>query len=206
MQRLFLDIETLPAPPELEPLVREQYARFNDRPTTFEEYHRRTALSGNFGRILCIGYAVNHESAEVLIGDESAQLRQFWQLAADFDQFIGHHILEFDLPFIIKRSIVHRVKPTKELSFSRHQSVPIFDTKKEWDSWSNTPATSLDTLAKLFGFQTSKQGIDGSQVYDFWQAGRFQEIYDYCKRDVELTRKIYHRLTFSEAEDGQETH
>lgn len=196
MKRLFLDIETLPAPTEQQELVRSQYQKNPDRSVLFEDYLRRTALNGNFGRVLCIGYAYDSDPAAIISGDEPEILRAFWSVAAPADLFIGHNILEFDLPFIIKRSIIQRVKPSRQLSFARYRSEPIYDTKKEWDNWSNVPATSLDTLAKLFGYPTSKQGIDGSQVYDFWLAGRQKEIEDYCRRDVELTRRIYRRLNF----------
>ncbi len=196
MKRLFLDIETLPAPEATADLVRGQFKKNPDRSATFEEFLRRTSLNPNFGQIFCIGYAFDDKPAVLLQGQEAKQLQKFWQLAADVDLFIGHSILEFDLPFIIKRSMVHRVKPTRTLSFARYHAEPIYDTKKEWDSWANVPATSLDMLAKILGYESSKQGIDGSQVYDFWLSGRHQEIYDYCKRDVELTRKIYRRLNF----------
>lgn len=200
MKRMFLDIETLPAPAELEELVRQQYEKTPDRAQSFGEYFRRTSLNANFGQILCIGYAQDEQPANVLEGDEPEQLRRFWEIAREIDQFIGHNILEFDLPFIMKRSIIHRVHPSRGLSFARYRTEPVYDTKKEWDSWANVPATSLDTLAKLFGYETSKKGIDGSQVYDFWLAGKRAEIEDYCKRDVELARQIFHRLTFTEGQ------
>jgi predicted PolB exonuclease-like 3'-5' exonuclease len=39
-------------------------------------------------------------------------------------------------------------------------------------------------------------GIDGSQVFDFYKAGKLSGIADYCKRDVETTRAVYKRMTF----------
>lgn len=198
MNILYLDIETLPAPAEMEPLIREQYDKIPDRSFTFEEYWRRTSLSANFGQILCLGYAKNDEPAQKLTGTEPEILQAFWPLALGVDRFVGHNALDFDLPFILKRSIIHRIKPSRFISFARYRSEPIFDTMREWDNWASGPATSLDRLAKILGLETSKQGIDGSQVYDFFKAGRLEEIYDYCLRDVELTRKIYKRLTFQE--------
>ncbi|MEK7184045.1 MAG: ribonuclease H-like domain-containing protein, partial [Patescibacteria group bacterium] len=109
---------------------------------------------------------------------------------------VGHNALDFDLPFIYKRSIVHSVKPSLQLSFEKFQISPIFDTMRVWDQWS-TPATGLDQLARILGLESSKQGIDGSQVYDYYLAGRTDEIYSYCKRDVELTRAIHRRLVFA---------
>jgi len=196
MKQMFLDIETLPASEEQLPLLKELYDKYRDRRQSFEEYHRETALNGNFGRILCIGYAIDGQSTEVLIGEESQILTNFWQLAANIDQFIGHNALDFDIPFILKRSIINSIKPSREIRLARYQKMPIFDTKREWDNWSSGYGTSLDTLAKIFGYQTSKQGIDGSQVYDFYLADRHQEIYDYCQRDVALTRKIYLKMNF----------
>ena len=166
----------------------------------FEDFWRRTSLSGNYGQILCLAYAKNDEATQVLTGTETEILNAFWPLALGIDRFVGHNVLDFDLPFVMKRSIVHRIKPSRPISFARYRSEPVYDTMREWDNWSSGPATSLDRLAKIFGYETSKQGIDGSQVYDFWKAGRTQEIYDYCARDVDLTRQIYYRMTFQARE------
>lgn len=196
MRTMVFDIETLPAAPDIEPLVREQYDRVPNRAESYAEFHRKTGLSGNYGSILCIAYAIDREPAVLLKGDEAHILRDFWAAAASIDRFVGHHIFEFDLPFIYKRSVIHGIKPTQQLDYNRYQSSPIYDTKREWDSWSSAPGTGLDALAKILGLPTSKIGIDGSQVYDFWLAGKTQEIYDYCQRDVELNREIYWRMTF----------
>ncbi|KKR48516.1 MAG: hypothetical protein UT84_C0037G0008, partial [Candidatus Curtissbacteria bacterium GW2011_GWA1_40_16] len=39
---------------------------------------------------------------------------------------------------------------------------------------------------------------DGSQVYDYFLKGKYNDIYEYCRRDVELSRKIYKRMTFED--------
>ena len=54
----------------------------------------------------------------------------------------------------------------------------------------------LDMLAKALGFESPKTELDGSKVYDYHQAGRDREIYDYCMRDVEVTRSIYNKMNF----------
>ena len=71
---------------------------------------------------------------------------------------------------------------------------------REWEKWSNS-FIKLDTLAKALNLQSSKEGgIDGSQVYDFYLKGKHKEIYEYCERDVQLTRKIYKRMIFGDHE------
>ena len=200
----FLDIETLPAAEESESQLQEVYERRrSSRSTNFGDFLRGTSLSGNWGRILCIGIAIDDQPVQILTGDEPTILRSFWQTVERATLFVGHNALDFDLPFIWKRSVVHRIRPSVQLSFQRYQTSPIFDTMRIWDQW-GTPATGLDQLARILGFDSSKQGIDGSQVHDFFLAGRLTEIYDYCKRDVELTRKVYHRLVFSSASNTKE--
>lgn len=190
---IYLDIETLPAPDELKPIVQEQYDRQPGRSASFDEYYRGTSLNANFGQILCIGYAQNDEPAKVLTGSEPEQLRAFWDLATDAELFVGHAILNFDLPFILKRSIIHSILPTKKFTFTTDGCPNVYDTKKAWEFGAG-PSISLDLFSKIFGFESSKIGIDGKHVYDFWLAGKLDEIYAYCIRDVELTRKIYLRL------------
>jgi 3'-5' exonuclease len=211
VRRVFVDIETLP-PDKSTPVASlpEEVAACSD-----EEY-RRLALDGDFGRILTIGIIVEHDDQVIhrgLLGrerqtmmfhlDEARTLRCFWKLLKGFnvsrDLVVGHNVFDFDLPFLYKRSVIQRVRPSVELPFSRYRSHPIFDTMHQWNKWSPRKFISLDRLAKVLGLESSKgQGIEGRLVYDrFWE-GCHQEIADYCMRDVELVREIYYRMSFAD--------
>lgn len=211
MLRIYIDVETLP-PERDNPLIGEKIAFCSD-----EEY-RQLALDGEYGRLLCIGIILEQNSEikhHGILGrdrntyqfhlDEARTLRAFWKLIQYFDHrrdlFVGFNLLDFDLPFIRQRSIIHRVKPSVSLCFARFRSQPVFDIMWEFSSWRHRH--KLDDLAKVFGLESSKRdGIDGSTVYDLFLAGRHEEIADYCMRDVELTRAMYRRLNFIE-EDVQ---
>ncbi|TCJ11773.1 3'-5' exonuclease [Parasulfuritortus cantonensis] len=54
-------------------------------------------------------------------------------------------------------------------------------------------AVALDALAKLYGFP-GKLGMDGSKVWEAYQAGRIAEIRDYCETDVVNTYLVYLRF------------
>jgi len=195
---LFLDIETLPAPPKLEPLLRKIYEAKSRQTSSFERFLHGTSLSGNYGQILCIGYAQHEGAATLISGSEPEILRTFWKLVSADTLFVGHNAFDFDLPFILKRSVIHEIKPTVDIQFHRGTNQPIYDTMREWDSW-GTKSTSLDHLAKILGIPTPKSSINGSQVWDYHRAGRDQEIFEYCLRDVVAVRSIYYRLTFQQS-------
>jgi len=198
MSKLFLDIETIPADPKLwktlEKDLQAKYQLKKKKPYKKEDVYRKTALNGSYGRILCIGYLKepDMERAEVLVGNEKEILTKFWQIALGVQQFIGHNVMDFDLQFIYKRSIINRVKPSQWLSFARYRNSPIYDTMREWEKWNMYSVISLDMLAKILGLTSSKsEGLDGSKVYDYYKKGNLEEIYNYCKADVRVTREIY---------------
>jgi hypothetical protein len=218
MRRIFVDIETLP-PDKGSALVgvREEIGSYS------EEEFRRLALDGDFGRVLTVGVIVEQNEQVTHRGlfgrerqtmmfhlDEARTLRGFWKLLKGFnvsrDLIIGHNVFDFDLPFLYKRSVIQRVRPTVELSFARYRSRPIFDTMHQWNKWSPRKFVSLDRLAKVLGLESSKaQGINGGVVYDRFCEGCHQEIADYCMHDVELVREIYYRMSFaSEGRPGTE--
>ncbi|MFA6047256.1 MAG: ribonuclease H-like domain-containing protein [Parcubacteria group bacterium] len=220
MRRLYLDIETLPAGDEqheaLKFLFEKKKAKKNkkencDDHTDFEQYLLGTSFDGSFGRILCIAYAIDDEPVEVLDGsvDEARMIEKFWDIVESISvspnhnsyqpdygvQFIGHNVMDFDLRFIYQRSIINKVKPAYELPFTRYRNYPIYDTMKEWVKWANSNI-GLEHVALALGIPTPKDGIDGSQVYSFYKAGKTKDICEYCKRDVECTREVYKRMTF----------
>lgn len=201
MNKLFFDIETLPAEKEKEKdlldIYKRKTAKGNKSLTTFEEYLEKTGLDGTFGRIACIGYAINDSPAECLVGDEKKMLQDFWEIAKTSDLFIGFNNMDFDLRFIYQRSVIQNVKPSKELYFARYRNNPIYDVMHEWKKWDNQSSISLHALAKALGLASSKEGgIEGSGVAKAYEDGRIDEIAEYCKRDVEVTRKIYKRMIF----------
>ncbi len=213
MITLTLDIETLPADDSLRGEIeagltppgnisrpeRIRQWESEERPGAVEEQFRKTALRGHAGRILCIGYikeAPTETTEGVLTGDEPSILAAFWDLVRDVDLFVGFNVLGFDLKYIWQRSVVHGVKPSREISFVRFRSDPVYDVMQEWEKWGMNPV-SLDTLSKALGVTSPKEGeLDGSKVYDFYREGRVQEIYDYCLEDVKATRAIYRKMNF----------
>lgn len=200
MNKLFLDIETLPAAKEAHVVLQEIHdKKVRDGKTVppFVEYVEKTTFDGAFGRICCISYGINYGKLITLSGDEKKILQEFWQVAKNIDLFVGFNIIDFDMRFIYQRSVIWGVKPTKELSFARYRSFPMYDIMYEWSKWNMQDKISLDTLAKALGLPSSKGGaIEGKDVAKAFEDGRIKEICEYCEKDVELTRKLYKKITF----------
>jgi DNA polymerase elongation subunit (family B) len=183
----------------------------------------KSALDGNFGRLLCIGFSDEDDlgyaegvigwddEANRFTGDERRMLEEFWGRMRGFrpsvDRVVGHNVFDFDLKFLLKRSIILGVRPTVELSFARYRNRPIFDTMREWECWSHCTRVSLDTLALALGLGSSKaDGVDGGRVHELFLSGEHEAIRDYCANDVALTRAIYRRMTFAEAPPSPSEH
>ncbi len=201
-----IDIETLPTN---EPFESNLFWK------TEEEYGR-TGLDGNLGRVLCIGYAEQDASGAVAAHgcfgwreptrdfepDESVLLAGFWSFMNGFntsrDLIVGHNIMDFDLPFIIQRSVINYVRPTVDFSFARYRRAPIFDTMREWDCWRSRGSTSLKKLAYALGLEPPKtEALDGSSVHETFLEGRDEDIYRYCMGDVKATRNAWRRMNFT---------
>lgn len=202
MEKIFLDIETIPAHEDHHEILRFINAKKEAQKKKFEDFENmllKTSFDGAFGRILCIGYAINDNPIDILYekDDEKKILEDFWELAKNADLFIGHNVMDFDLRFIYQRSIVNNVKPTKDLSFARYRNNPIFDTMREWSKWNiSNENAGLEYIALAMGIPSPKNNIDGSQVYDYYKKGKIKEILEYCKKDVETTRLVYKRMIF----------
>ncbi|MFA5776191.1 MAG: ribonuclease H-like domain-containing protein [Patescibacteria group bacterium] len=203
---MFLDIETLPAPESRKKDLQDIYTRKSEKSKkdvgTFENFLENTGFDGSFGRICCIGYAMDDAPALNLEGDEKQMLKDFWTASARIDLFIGFNIIDFDMRFIYQRSVILGVKPTQNLSFAHYKSSPMYDVMWEWSKWNTQYRISLHALAKALGLKSSKEGnIEGKDVAQAYLDGRINEICTYCKADVELTRQIYKKITFAGLQD-----
>jgi len=206
-KKMFLDIETLPAPEHMHDVLREihEYKKKKKRrngekyATSFESFLAGTGLDGTFGRILCISYAINDGMVSCICDeDEKKVLENFWEAARDADLFVGFNIIDFDMKYIVQRSMVHGIRPKTKmpLSFARYRNYPMYDCMHEWNQWSFGRGVGLDALARALGLPTSKTNMDGSEVFAYYKKGKIKEICAYCNADVEVTRKIYKRMNF----------
>ena len=197
MNKLFFDIETIPAHENNHGVLREIYNKKSTQDKDFEKYLAQTSFDGGFGRIACLSYAINDDPIKTLSGDEQKILEDFWSVAKNINLFVGFNIMEFDLRFIYQRCIVLGVKPSVELNFARYRNNPIYDIMHEWKKWNMNASISLDTLAKILSLPSSKGGeIEGKDVAKAYADGRIEEICKYCEKDVELTRKVYKKMIF----------
>lgn len=195
MKILFFDIETVPTEQSL------QDSGLLDPQIKLDEAEivKKLSLSAATARILCLAYALEPPADSpvlVLRGEERDIIQGFWKLATETNLFVGHNLLDFDLRFIYQRSIIHCIKPSRDIPFARFRNAPVYDTMHEWSKWGREKV-SLDLLARALGIPSPKESLDGSKVYPYFRAGRLPEICDYCSRDVETVRQVYRRLTFA---------
>ena len=195
MKIFYFDIETVPTEKALEEngLLDAQIKL--DEP----ELIKKLSLSALSAKIICLCYTIEPSlsgAVEVLQGEETDIIKNFWKIVPDCNLFVGHNILDFDMRFIYQRSVIHQIKPSRDIPFTRFRNAPIYDTMQEWSKWGREHA-SLDSLSKALGIPSPKENLDGSKVYPFYRAGKLPEIVEYCKRGVESVRAVYKRLTFT---------
>jgi 3'-5' exonuclease len=224
-RKVVVDIETIPCAEENRRLLRRPrpveapgfWSRlFRQQPAadTGEDPYLQTSLNWTFGRIICIGMLIQEDgrptetrafvaridpsdTLAVSIEKEGAALREFWSAVMPDDYFIGHNILDFDLPFLWNRSLVCGVRASRPLLLERKSVQFTFDTMQVWGHWSGSHGSrqyaSLNNLSQVLGLP-GKSGA-GNQVYDLWRRQRFDEIRDYCLSDVKLEYDVYRRMT-----------
>lgn len=167
-----------------------------------DELYEKSSFDGTFSRIVCIGLLEFSDSLEPrgatswYGGNERELLRGFWNHIGQTrpSLFITHNGLNFDLPFIRKRSVIHQVKPAMEISLAKFRAEPVYDTMAMWSNWDNRGWIKLDVLARALNVET-KSG-SGDQVKEMWAKGRGEDIARYCLQDTYVTYACYCRMNF----------
>jgi hypothetical protein len=213
--------------PQLERMLRlgkmrlEQQQRYLDDIAAEEERcYSLGSLNATSGRVLSIAVHVGpvpgvdfgglkQAEKEYVFGidadgfeqSERRALFDFLELMKDFDsesdELVGHNILGFDLPFIFQRCLVQGMQVRPFVNLNEYNVRGVFDTMHHW--WLGAKRhVSLDDLAWALGIESSKTAeVEGSKVFELYQAGRLELIREYNLNDVRLTRKVYERMVAS---------
>jgi len=164
---------------------------------------RKTAFNGSVGEILMIGYAIDNNPVNVLrrtLEDpEEGILNDFVDVLESTRNltWVGHNITGFDLRFLWQRMKINNVKCNVAIPYNAKpwESDKVFDTYTQWAGLKSDGYNDLDTLCRVFGINLPK-GMHGSEVYDAALDGRYDDIANYCKDDVERARQLYKRITW----------
>jgi DNA polymerase elongation subunit (family B) len=124
-------------------------------------------------------------------GTEQSILRKFWDAVKGYDQIITFNGRAFDCPFILIRSAVHKMKPTRDLMPNRYNGAHVDLLDQLTFYGASRRRFSLDMWCRTFGIKSPKsEGITGYDVKDLYTSGRYLDIARYCFGDLRATREL----------------
>lgn len=203
---LIFDIETAPAE-DGEPFDESEVALGNRKDpekikayidTVRSLYVQEASLSATTGKVLVIGwYEPGRGVYSALEGSEYEVISNFWRNINDaFEQnpntrFVGFAILEFDLPFLIRRSWRLGIETPNWVFYGRYISPNFVDLLGWWRCGVRQDSISLDRFARFLRVGgKDRTGKDFHVFYEKDPRGALQYLYN----DLNLCAKLAERL------------
>lgn len=157
----------------------------------------KAALSATTGRVLAIAYySIPKDTALVMGADdpnttEALLIRSFWEKFTQMEQadrlIYGLNIFDFDLPFLVRRSWILRVKiPANVFTWWKHRmtwSERFVDIRIQWQLGQYGSKSSFDEIASAFSGKGKPEGISGKDFARLWREDKKTAI-EYAKNDV----------------------
>jgi len=140
-------------------------------------------------RITCISiYNINTKNIiSFCEEDEEKILKDFWNFIKEEDKIITFNGDAFDIPFILKRSLIKKVIMKKLANtLDLRKIVNSFYT-----NYNKFEKGTLSDWAKILGFGEKKS--NGKAVLAMFEAKDWKGIRDHCEEDVKLTYQLYKR-------------
>ena len=131
--------------------------------------------------------------------DEKEMLEKFWQGAKEYDEFIGFNSRGFDVPFMMVRSAIHGVKPTKNLMEGRYlyqqRDARHIDLQDQLTFYGAVRKKgNLHLWSRAFGIKSPKEeGITGDDVGKLFKEKKFLEIAKCNAGDLKATKELYEK-------------
>lgn len=220
MRRIVFDIETCSLPfQSLTESQREYLLHFADKEKDeslkkemIDEAIRFTSLYPFTAKVIAIGIYdieknksfVYYESKEIEEWSpedksvhykgvsEETMLNSFWRVAELADQVITFNGRNFDIPFLMLRSALLQIKPSKNFLKNRFDTSSHLDLLELFTFFGVTRKFNLDFYCQSFGIESPKaKDISGMEVKTLYEAGRIRDIATYCNKDVNATYQLY---------------
>jgi len=123
---------------------------------------------------------------------ETEMLESFWRIIEVTDNVITFNGRNFDIPFLMIRSAMLKIKPSRNLIGRRYDTSSHIDLLDQFTFYGLTRKFNLDFYCQSFGIESPKtKEISGMEVKNLYEAGRLKDIAIYCSRDIYATYQLY---------------
>lgn len=172
--------------------------------STNEEICKCASLNVLMGRIACIGIIFKDKKTRVerTFFDRDSEknlLINFWDFIAEKQlamKTVTFNGLNFDLPFLYFRSMVHGIDVSwHDFGLKKFSSFPHFDLMQHMSFWNSFKYVSLDYFAMLFGYDVDPETCDnGAIVSKWWGCGEDSRLQSYNLEDCRKTAYLYNKI------------
>jgi len=130
--------------------------------------------------------------------NEKEMLENFWNGVKNYQEFISFNGRTFDAPFLMIRSAICGVRPTKDLMSNRYigsqkqgsQHIDLLDQLSFYGAVRRKG--NLHLWSRAFGIESPKAGgITGDDVSRLFKEKKFLDIAKYNVGDLKATAKLY---------------
>ncbi len=145
-----------------------------------------------------------------IITNEKNLLINFWSRITKYNShiLISFNGRNFDAPFLMLRSAIKEIRPSKNLmqgtKFNYPGHIDLIDELTFYNpsQMGATRRFNFDFYTQSFGLKSPKsEGVDGSMVTTMFQEGQIESISEYCLRDINATWELFKKwkqyLSFS---------
>ena len=128
---------------------------------------------------------------------ESEMLKEFWQGAKNYNEFISFNGRSFDAPFLLVRSAVNKIKPSVNLMSNRYlnnqfkvKHIDLLDQLAFYGAVRRKG--NLHLYCQAFNIKSPKSfGITGDDVGQLFKDRKYKKIAEYNSWDLIATTELY---------------
>ena len=96
----------------------------------------------------------------------------FWKYAGEAEQLISFNGWNFDLPFLMIRSAILKIKPSKNFLRQKYYSKNHIDLLEKFTYYGLTKKFNLDFYCHAFGIKSPKSnGVSGMDINELYKSG-----------------------------------
>lgn len=131
--------------------------------------------------------------------NEKEMLEHFWKVASAVNEFVSFNGRSFDAPFLVIRSMVHGIRPTKDLLSNRYLSMQRgcahIDLMDQLTFYGAARfKKSLHLFCRALGIESPKAGgTTGDDVATLYKERKYLDIARYNAGDLRATAALYKR-------------